>query len=65
MSDVLKVNITSDADIFIMEYRLKKFMEKYRLELPSVPLVARELATNILKYGEKGFVEFALKEPVR
>lgn len=61
MSDVLKVDIASEADIFIMEYKLKKFMQKYYLELPSMPLVARELAANILKYGGKGFVEIGFK----
>jgi len=61
LSDVVKVDIASEADIFIMEYKLKKCMQKYYLDLPSILLVARELATNILKYGGKGFVETELK----
>lgn len=61
MRDVLKVDIASEADIFILEYKLKKFMQRHNINLLSVPLVARELATNVLKYGGRGFVEFVLE----
>ncbi|MDK2794173.1 MAG: serine/threonine-protein kinase RsbT [Caldanaerobacter sp.] len=62
MTEKLEVDIAVEADLFILEYRLKKFMEKFNIDIPSALLVARELATNILKYGKKGFIEVKLKE---
>lgn len=56
-SDLLKVNISIDADIYILSYKLNKFLEKNNLINPAISLVARELATNILKYGTRGFIE--------
>jgi len=62
LTEKLEVDIAVEADLFILEYRLKKFMEKFNIDIPSALLVARELATNILKYGKKGFIEVKLKE---
>lgn len=56
-SDLLKVNISTDADIYILNYKLNKFLEKNNLINPAISLVAKELATNILKYGTRGFIE--------
>jgi len=58
--DYFKVNIESEADIVILEYKLKKHLEKNFINLPKALVVARELSTNILKYGTKGYVEFKL-----
>ncbi|HHW01940.1 MAG TPA: SpoIIE family protein phosphatase [Thermoanaerobacterales bacterium] len=59
MNEGLKVDIDMEADLFILEHKINKYLQKICSDLPSVPLVnlvARELATNILKYGGKGFV---------
>lgn len=55
--DLLKINISTDADIYILSYKLGKFLEKNNLINPAISLVARELATNILKYGTRGCIE--------
>ncbi|MBO8158544.1 hypothetical protein [Thermosyntropha sp.] len=60
MIDFLKVNIDSVLDITILEYRIKKMLEKNFTNVPEVFLVAKELATNILKYGTKGYIEIDL-----
>ncbi len=62
MTERLKVNIAVEADLFILEHLLKKFLKKINLDIPSTLLVAKELATNILKYGKKGFIEIELGE---
>lgn len=62
MTERLKVDIAVEADLFILEHRLRKFLKKINLDIPSTVLVARELATNILKYGQKGFIEIELGE---
>jgi anti-sigma regulatory factor (Ser/Thr protein kinase) len=59
LSGGLKVDIEMEADLFILEHKINKYLQKSCLVMPSAPLVtlvARELATNILKYGGKGFV---------
>ncbi|MCF6094371.1 SpoIIE family protein phosphatase [Microaerobacter geothermalis] len=59
MSGGLKVDIEMEADLFILEHKINKYLQKSCSVMPSAPLVAlvaRELATNILKYGGKGFV---------
>lgn len=59
MSRGLKVDIEMEADLFILEHKINKYLQKSCSDMPSAPLVtlvARELATNILKYGGKGFV---------
>lgn len=62
MTERLKVDIAVEADLFILEYRLKKFLKKVNQDIPSILLVAKELATNILKYGKKGFIEIELTQ---
>lgn len=61
MIDYFKINIGSEADIVILEYRIKKFLKKNFFELNKVFLIARELATNVLKYGTKGYIEIILQ----
>jgi len=59
LSGGLKVDIEMEADLFILEHKINKYLQKSCSVMPSAPfvtLVARELATNILKYGGKGFV---------
>ncbi|MDK2820862.1 MAG: hypothetical protein PWP31_827 [Clostridia bacterium] len=59
MSGGLKVDIEMEADLFILEHKINKYLQKSCPDMPLAPLVtlvARELATNILKYGGKGFV---------
>jgi len=59
LSGGLKVDIEMEADLFILEHKINKYLQKSCPDMPSAPLVAlvaRELATNILKYGGKGFV---------
>ncbi len=59
MSHGLKVEIEMDADLFILEHRLERYLKKHHPGLPAAPLVAlvaKELATNILKHGGKGYV---------
>lgn len=60
MIDKLRVEIENVADIFILEHRVKKFIKKNNIELPSLLLIAKELATNILKYGGQGYIEIKL-----
>jgi anti-sigma regulatory factor (Ser/Thr protein kinase) len=62
LTERLKVDIAVEADLFILEYRLKKFLKKVNQDIPSILLVAKELATNILKYGKKGFIEIELTQ---
>jgi anti-sigma regulatory factor (Ser/Thr protein kinase) len=55
----MKVDIEMEADLFILEHKINKYLQKSCPDMSSAPvvvLVARELATNILKYGRKGFV---------
>jgi len=55
----LKVDIEMEADLFILEHKINKYLQKSYPDMPSTPLVAlvaRELANNILKYGGKGFI---------
>lgn len=59
MNGGLKVDIEMEADLFILEHKINKYLQKSCPDMPSVPLVtlvARELATNILKYGGRGFI---------
>lgn len=59
MSVGLKFDIEMEADLFILEHKINKYLQKNYPNIPSVhlvALVAMELATNILKYGGKGFV---------
>lgn len=60
MSEALRIQIESEADLFILEYRVRNFARQNNLDEPSLTLVCRELATNILKYGGRGFVEVML-----
>jgi len=55
----LTVDVETEADLFILEHKINKYLKESHPDIPSaplVPLVARELATNILKYGGKGFI---------
>lgn len=57
MSNELKIDIEVEGDLFILEYRLKKFLDSLAIGSDvafSILLVSKELATNILKYGGKG-----------
>lgn len=59
MREELKVDIEIEADLFILEHKINKYLQKSYPDMSSVPLVAlvaKELATNILKYGGKGFI---------
>ncbi|MBO8127545.1 MAG: SpoIIE family protein phosphatase [Firmicutes bacterium] len=59
MREGLKVDIEMEADLFILEHKINKYLQKSYPDMTSaslVALVARELATNILKYGGKGFI---------
>jgi len=59
LSDRFMIEIKEEADLFILEYKLNKHLQKYFPDIVSsavVVLVAKELATNILKYGGAGFV---------
>ncbi|MDN5331186.1 MAG: hypothetical protein PWP45_411 [Tepidanaerobacteraceae bacterium] len=59
MNEGLKVDIEMEADLFILEHKINKYLQKNcpnKSSIHMVTLVARELATNILKYGGKGFV---------
>ncbi|WP_422443657.1 SpoIIE family protein phosphatase [Thermoanaerobacterium sp. DL9XJH110] len=59
MREGLKVDIEMEADLFILEHKINKYLKESYPDMPSAPLVAlvaRELATNILKYGGKGFI---------
>ncbi|NSW77314.1 MAG: SpoIIE family protein phosphatase [Candidatus Atribacteria bacterium] len=60
MSEALRVQIESEADLFILEYRVKNFAGQNNLDGSPLLLICRELATNILKYGGRGFVEVKL-----
>lgn len=60
MIDFLKVKIESFLDITILEYRMKKMLDKNFVQVPEVFLVAKELATNIVKYGGRGYIELDL-----
>ncbi|SHM56955.1 Anti-sigma regulatory factor (Ser/Thr protein kinase) [Caldanaerovirga acetigignens] len=61
MTEKLRVDIAVEADLYILEHRLKKFLREVNLDIPIAILVAKELATNILKYGDKGCIEVGLK----
>ncbi|SHG61487.1 Anti-sigma regulatory factor (Ser/Thr protein kinase) [Thermosyntropha lipolytica DSM 11003] len=62
MKDSLRVDIRDSADLFILEYRVKKFLQKNRLDRKEIILITRELGTNILKYGGYGYIELMLKD---
>ncbi|MGB9791532.1 MAG: SpoIIE family protein phosphatase [Thermacetogeniaceae bacterium] len=59
MSQGLRVEIEIDADLFILEHKLERYLRERHPDLPARPLVvlvAKELATNILKHRGEGFV---------
>lgn len=59
MRQELRVEIEVDADLFILEHKLERYLMQNHPGLPAAPLVvlaAKELATNILKHGGRGFV---------
>lgn len=60
MTEKLRIDIAVEADLYILEYRMKKFLKGIN-DVPTAILVAKELATNILKYGDKGFIEVEFK----
>ena len=60
MKEEIKVEITSPADIYIAEFRAKKLIEKYNLNIKSLLLVVRELSTNVLKHGGGGELRIKL-----
>lgn len=65
MREELKVDIEMEADLFILEHKINKYLQRSYPDMPSAPLVAlvaRELATNILKYGGKGFIAIKSEE---
>ncbi|MCS7233499.1 MAG: SpoIIE family protein phosphatase [Synergistetes bacterium] len=59
MSGEIRVSIGVEADLFILEYRLRRFLNLLSLSdniISSILLISRELATNILKYAEGGSI---------
>ncbi|MCM8900740.1 SpoIIE family protein phosphatase [Caldicoprobacter algeriensis] len=59
MKEELKVDIKVEADLFILEYKINRYIQQncsYISSAPLLVLVAKELATNILKYGGRGFI---------
>ncbi|WP_425057912.1 hypothetical protein SCACP_24790 [Sporomusa carbonis] len=59
MREGLTVDVEMEADLFILEHKINKYLKESHPDMSSAPLVhlvARELATNILKYGGKGFI---------
>ncbi|ADQ04007.1 ATP-binding region ATPase domain protein [Caldicellulosiruptor owensensis OL] len=60
MIESLEVKIKDEVDLFILEHRVNKFIEKNFLNNPSLIIIARELATNILKYGGEGHIRIDL-----
>lgn len=57
MSSSLKVYIKDKSDLFILEYKLKKFIEENQILYGRLILITKELATNIIKYGGYGYIQ--------